>query len=76
MLDVLRSGVKIEFDDVLRRIFEQFPNALTPDTVSIDRVLREYGEKTPDGRWRLKPVVLIRESEHAARIRQLAQIVQ
>lgn len=74
VLDVLRSGVKIDFDDILRRVFEQFPNSLTPDTVSIDRILKEYGDKTPGGRWRLKPVVLIRESEHSIRIRELAEL--
>jgi hypothetical protein len=74
VLDVLRSEVKIDFDEILRRVFEQFPNSLTPDTVSIDRILKEYGDKTSDGRWRLKPVVLIRESEHSVRIRELAEL--
>lgn len=68
IVDVLRNKIKIPFDDILQEIFIQFPNALTPDTQSVKDILKEYADTTPDGKWVLKPIVKIRESEHSKMI--------
>ena len=65
IVDVLHEKVKASFDDVLQRIFEKFPNALTPDTQDIKGILEEYAEKTSDGKWVLEPIFKVRESEHS-----------
>ncbi len=72
IVDVLRRKVKISFDDVLQEIFIKFPNALTPETQDIKRILNEYAAPTKDGRWLLKPQVKLRESEHSEMIYYLA----
>src|SRR3989344_5005929 len=65
IIDVLHSKVKVSFDDILQEIFIQFPNALTPDTQDIRDILKEYADPTSDGKWVLKPIVKVRESEHS-----------
>ncbi len=65
VVDVLHSKVKVSFDDILQEIFIKFPNALTPDTQDIRGILNEYADTTPDGKWVLKPIVKVRESEHS-----------
>jgi len=52
------------FDDVLQEIYLNFQNALTPSPPSIVRLLEEYGERTRDGKWRLRSSVRVREEEH------------
>lgn len=72
IVDVLHSKVKVSFDDILQEIFIKFPNALTPDTQDIKDILKEYAGTTPDGKWVLKPIVKVRESEHSEIIYCLA----
>lgn len=64
IVDVLHSKVKVSFDEILQEIFIKFPNALTPDTQDIRDILKEYADTTPNGKWVLKPIVKVRESEH------------
>ena len=71
-MDVLNKEIKVSFDDVLKQIYLKFTNALTPDTQSVKEVLEEYAEKTKDGKWRLKPKIKQRESEHDSIVRMLA----
>ena len=68
VIGVLHSKVKVSFDDILQEVFIKFPNALTPDTQDIRAILKEYAEVTSDGKWVLKPVVKVRESEHSKMI--------
>lgn len=63
IIDVLHRKVSVSFDDILQEIFIKFPNALTPETHSINSILSEYADKT-DGKWILKPIVQSRESQH------------
>jgi len=63
-MNVLNREIKVSFDEVLRQIYLKFTNALTPDTQSVKEVLEEYAEKTKDGKWRLRPKIRRRESEH------------
>jgi len=71
-MDILNREIKVSFDDVLRQIYLKFTNALTPDTQSVKEVLEEYAEKTKDGKWRLKPKIRQRESEHDSIVEMLA----
>lgn len=71
-MNILNREIKVSFDDVLRQIYLKFTNALTPDTQSVKKVLEEYAEKTKDGKWRLKPKIKQRESEHDSIVEILA----
>ena len=55
VLDVLRREYKVSYDQVVKNVFETFPNSLTPDTKSIKNCLSDYGIRTNDGKWRLRP---------------------
>lgn len=63
VLAVLDKKVKASFDDVLQAVFIEFPNALTPDSQDIKKVLEEYAKPTPDGKWMLKPGLTEKERE-------------
>lgn len=71
-MNILNREIKVSFDDVLRQIYLKFTNALTPDTQSVKEVLEEYAGKTKDGKWRLKPKIKQRESEHDSIVEILA----
>ena len=73
-IDILNRELKVSFDDVLRQIYEKFTNALTPDTQSVKEVLEKYGQKTKDGKWRLRPDIKQRENEHNSIVEILAII--
>jgi 16S rRNA G966 N2-methylase RsmD len=73
VLQILRRKVA-SFDDVLQEIYFNFRNALTPSKANVGRLLTEYGERTPDGRWRLKTQVKLHEREHSEMIGLLAQM--
>jgi len=72
VVSILDKNPKVSFDDILQSVFIKFPNALTPETDKIKSILAEYADKTPDGRWRLKYLVKVRESEHSKMIFCLA----
>ena len=76
IIDVLHSKIKVSFDDILQEVFIKFPNALTPDTQDVRDILKEYADTTPDGRWVLKPIVKVRESEHSKMIYLLGVLGQ
>ena len=74
VLDMLQGSIKVTFDEILQKLFVSFPNGLTPDTKDVIAVLEEYAIKTGDGRWRYKPKVKSRDSEHSEMIYYLAEI--
>jgi hypothetical protein len=74
VLQTLRRKDKVSFDDVLQELFLAFKNALTPNPPTITSILNEYAFKTKDGKWKLKPSVEIRESEHAKMIHLLCRL--
>ncbi len=74
VLDMLRGNIKVTFDEILQKLFISFPNGLTPDTKGVIEVLKEYATTTGDGRWRYKPEVNYRDSEHSEMIYYLAEI--
>ena len=74
VLDMLRGNIKVTFDEVLQKLFINFPNGLTPDTKGVVEVLKEYAVTTGDGRWRYKPEVKYRDTEHSEIIFYLSEI--
>jgi putative DNA methylase len=73
VLQILRRKVA-SFDDVLQEIYFNFRNALTPSKANVGKLLAEYGERTSDNRWRLKPQVKLHERAHSEMIGFLAQM--
>lgn len=74
VLQTLRRKDKVSFDDILQGLFLAFKNALTPNPPAITSILSEYAFKTKDGKWKLKPSVEIRESEHTKVIHLLCRL--
>ncbi len=74
VLDMLRGNIKVTFDEILQKLFITFPNGLTPDTKGVIEVLKEYATTTGDGRWRYKPEVNNRDSEHSEMIYYLSEL--
>ncbi len=74
VLDMLRGNIKVTFDEILQKLFINFPNGLTPDAKSVIEVLKEYAVTTGDGRWRYKPDVNYRDTEHSKMIYYLSEI--
>lgn len=50
IINLLRRKTSVTFDQVLADIFVRYPNGLTPDIKSIDKVLMKYASKS-GGRW-------------------------
>lgn len=74
VIDLLRGNIKVTFDEILQKLFISFPNGLTPDTKGVIEVLKEYATTTGDGRWRYKPEVNYRDSEHSEMIYYLSEV--
>lgn len=64
------------FTDILQDIYIKFTNSLTPNPASVKEFVYEYGEKTTDGKWRLKPEVSSSINEHSMVIADLAILGQ
>ena len=73
VIRVLESKVKASFDDILQAIFEEYPNALTPETEKIRDILKQYAIMS-EGKWQLKPELKtnLTESAHNKMIHLLA----
>jgi Tfp pilus assembly protein PilP len=73
-VNLLNREYQVTFDEVLKEVYMNFTNALTPDTESVKEALEEYAEKTKDGKWRLKPDIKQRETQHNSMIEKIAII--
>ncbi|MDR1739152.1 MAG: hypothetical protein LBR45_00135 [Bacteroidales bacterium] len=58
---LLRRKTAVSLDDVLGDIFQRYPNGLTPDIKSIDKVLKKYATQS-NGKWLYRRMEL--ESEY------------
>jgi len=74
VINVLNRKIKASFDDIQQEVFISFPNALTPDTESIAKILEEYATKTKDRKWKLKQTIREMQSVHTKMIYYLAKI--
>ncbi|MDR3244252.1 MAG: hypothetical protein LBT79_05835, partial [Elusimicrobiota bacterium] len=50
VIALLRRKTAVSFDDVLGDIFQKYPNGLTPDIKSIDKILKKYAVRS-GGKW-------------------------
>jgi len=75
IIAVLKRKIILEFDDVQREVFLNFPNSLTPETQSIKQILSEYADKLPDGKWKIKQETRD-ESAHQNKINSLVKLGQ
>ena len=50
IIALLRRKTAVSLDDVLGDIFHRYPNGLTPDIKSIDKVLKKYATQS-NGKW-------------------------
>ncbi|HEY0022961.1 MAG TPA: hypothetical protein VGB24_08625 [Longimicrobium sp.] len=73
VLGILRRKISVRFDDVLGRLFQNYPNGLTPDPRSIRGVLERFAVPAA-GKWKLKPAVERLATEHTAVIQKLLGI--
>lgn len=73
ILALLRRRVSVTFDDVLADIFRTFPNGLTPDPKSIQKVLGKYAVKSA-GKWKITSSAIRIGTEHTEAIRQILEI--
>jgi len=53
LLALLRRKISIKLDDAIGEIFEKYPNGLTPDTKSINKILEKFATKS-GGKWHYK----------------------
>ncbi|MDG6921494.1 MAG: hypothetical protein JRN59_08190, partial [Nitrososphaerota archaeon] len=74
VLNVMNHNVVASFDDILQEVFINFPNALTPDTDDVRKIVEEYADPTKGGKWRLKPMVQKREKQHDSIVESICQL--
>jgi 16S rRNA G966 N2-methylase RsmD len=74
IIQVLRKRQVVSFSEVLKEVFLDFRNAMTPSSASVEEILEAYAEKVPGGLWRMRPSIEQRESEHSLMIGRLAEV--
>lgn len=50
VISILKRKISVTLDEVIREVFIEYPNGLTPDTYSIERYLKKYATKS-QGKW-------------------------
>jgi hypothetical protein len=73
VLDVLYNDYQVKFDDILQKVFIEFPNSLTPETLSVYDTLKNYAEPI-GGKWRLKPIMKTLVAKHDELVEKLCEI--
>lgn len=51
---LLKRRRKVDFTDVMRELYTQFQNSLTPEPQSVKGILEEYANKESSGVWKVK----------------------
>jgi DNA modification methylase len=76
IIQTLYKKGKASYDEIMDTLFQEFPNSLTPatDGSRVKALLKEYAQKTSDGKWILKQNVRHYESMHIEIIKILAEI--
>jgi hypothetical protein len=71
---LLRRKAAVSLDDVLGYIFQRYPNGLTPDIKSIDKVLKKYATQS-NGKWLYKQLEMEAEyTKHTEMLYFLSEI--
>jgi len=74
LLALLRRKVSIKLDDAIGEVFEKYPNGLTPDTKSINKILEKFATKS-GGKWHYKAQDLEKDyTEHTNYIFKLISL--
>lgn len=68
--EILAGTLGIAHEALLRRVYERFPEPLTPQVTIVEACLRSYGEELAPGYWRLAA-----DEEVKSREAQAAQVV-
>lgn len=50
VISILRKKISVTLDEVIREVFIEYPNGLTPDTYSIEKYLKKYATKS-QSKW-------------------------
>ena len=71
---LLRRKTAVSLDDVLGDIFKRYPNGLTPDIKSIDKILKKYATPS-NGKWLYRQMELEAEyTKHTEMLYYLSEI--
>ena len=71
---LLRRKTAVSLDDVLGDIFQRYPNGLTPDIKSIDKILKKYATQS-NGKWLYRRMELETEyTKHTEMLYYLSEI--
>lgn len=74
ILQLLRRKHSVSFDEVLGEIFLKYPNGLTPDIKSINKILEKYATKS-GGKWHYNYLFIEEEiSNHTKVLANLSKI--
>lgn len=74
IIALLRRKTAVSLDDVLGDIFQRYPNGLTPDIKSIDKILRKYATQS-GGKWLYRFMELEQEyTKHTEMLYFLSEI--
>lgn len=74
VINALKGGIKLSFNDILQEVYKTWPNSLTPETRTVQEVLKEYAEKTSDKKWRLKQSITRSLNQHQTMVDYVARI--
>lgn len=73
VLSILRRNISVKFDDVLGQLFRTFPNGLTPDVKTINKVLEKYAYKSAQ-KWKIKEETIVDITKHTLYLEKLIKI--
>lgn len=74
IVSLLRRKISVSLDDVIGEIFIKYPNGLTPDIKSIDKILKQYAVRS-GGKWQYKGEEIEREFTEHTRILALLNYI-
>jgi hypothetical protein len=73
VIDVLKSNTIASFEEIIKYVFINFDNAMTPNPPTVKEALEEYALRKND-KWKLDPAYKETQSQHDTMIYQLAKI--
>lgn len=74
IIALLRRKTAVSLDDVLGDIFQRYPNGLTPDIKSIDKILKKYATQS-NGKWLYRRLeVEVEYTKHTEMLYYLSEI--
>lgn len=64
--NLFKSQIKVSYDDILQKLFKDYPNSMTPDYTSIKNIIEVYGTKAKKskGMYVQKEIEKVNEGKH------------